>query len=125
MSRPGSNQTESLELATQRSTRVGVFIGSARAAGKARRLRYDERQIKPGFIAFVKTYLDGYRVASTLIPSADGAKASLFATIGSAAKAIGLFRPQRLRSVEGKTCSSDPFKLQLRDGKLCGHGSPT
>jgi acetylornithine deacetylase/succinyl-diaminopimelate desuccinylase-like protein len=38
-------------------------------------------------IAFVKTYLDGYGVASTLIPSADGAKASLFASIGRAAAA--------------------------------------
>src|SRR5512141_2522573 len=48
VSRPSSNQMEALELATQRSARVGVFIGSARAAGKARRLRYDERQIESG-----------------------------------------------------------------------------
>ncbi|HKB22755.1 MAG TPA: M20/M25/M40 family metallo-hydrolase, partial [Methyloceanibacter sp.] len=74
-------------------------------------------------IAFVKTYLDGYGVASTLIPSADGAKASLFASIGPGGGGIGLSSHSDCVPVEGQTWSSDPFKLQLRDGKLYGRGS--
>ena len=74
-------------------------------------------------IAFVKTYLDGYGVASTLIPSADGAKASLFASIGPGGGGIGLSSHSDCVPVEGQTWSSDPFKLQLRDDKLYGRGS--
>ena len=33
-------------------------------------------------IAFVEDYLKGHGIASTRVPSADGAKADLFATIG-------------------------------------------
>ena len=56
----------------------------------ARLVAFDTTSAKSNLelIAFVKTYLDGYGVASTLIPSADGAKASLFATIGPRAKAV-------------------------------------
>src|SRR5262249_25549480 len=75
------------------------------------------------FIAFVKSYLDGYDFASPLIPSADGAKASLFASIGPGGGGIGLSSHSDCVPVEGQTWSSDPFKLQLRDGKLYGRGS--
>jgi acetylornithine deacetylase len=74
-------------------------------------------------IAFIKTYLDGYGVASTLIPSADGAKASLFASIGPSGGGIGLSGHSDCVPVEGQTWSSDPFQLQFRDGKLYGRGS--
>ena len=74
-------------------------------------------------IAFVKTYLDGYGVASTLIPSADGAKASLFASIRPGSGGIGLSSHSDCVPVEGQTWSNDPFKLKLRDGKLYGRGS--
>ena len=74
-------------------------------------------------IAFVKTYLDGYGVASTLVPSADGAKASLFASIGPSGGGIGLSSHSDCVPVKGQTWSSDPFKLELRDGKLYGRGS--
>src|SRR4249920_2381422 len=74
-------------------------------------------------ISFVKTYLDGYGVASTLTPSADGAKASLFASIGPSGGGIGLSGHSDCVPVEGQTWSSDPFKLERRDGKLYGRGS--
>jgi acetylornithine deacetylase len=76
-----------------------------------------------GLISFVKTYLDGYGVASTLTPSADGAKASLFASIGPSGGGIGLSGHSDCVPVEGQTWSNDPFKLKLRDGKLYGRGS--
>jgi acetylornithine deacetylase len=92
----------------------------------ARLVAFDTTSAKSNLelIAFVKTYLDGHGVASTLIPSADGAKASLFATIGPAGEGgIGLSGHSDCVPVEGQTWSSDPFKLQVRDGKLYGRGS--
>jgi len=74
-------------------------------------------------ISFVKSYLDGYGVASTLTPSADGAKASLFASIGPSGGGIGLSGHSDCVPVEGQTWSSDPFKLERRDGKLYGRDS--
>ena len=74
-------------------------------------------------IACIKSYLDGYGVASNLIPSADGAKASLFASIGPSGGGIGLSGHSDCVPVEGQTWSSDPFKLERRDGKLYGRGS--
>lgn len=91
----------------------------------ARLVAFDTTSAKSNLelIGFVKTYLDGYGVASTLMPSADGAKASLFASIGPSGGGIGLSSHSDCVPVEGQTWSSDPFKLQLRDGKLYGRGS--
>jgi acetylornithine deacetylase len=76
------------------------------------------------FIGCVKTHLDGHGIAATLTPSKDGAKASLFATIGPSGKGgIGLSGHSDCVPVEGQTWSRDPFKLELRDGKLYGRGS--
>jgi acetylornithine deacetylase len=75
-------------------------------------------------IAFVRAYLEGYGIASTQIPSEDGKKASLFASIGPAGKGgIGLSSHSDCVPVDGQTWSSDPFELELRDGKLYGRGS--
>jgi acetylornithine deacetylase len=78
-------------------------------------------------IAFVKAHLDGHGIASTLIPSEDGAKASLFASIGPGGKGgesgIGLSAHSDCVPVEGQTWASDPFTLTPRDGKLYGRGA--
>jgi acetylornithine deacetylase len=75
-------------------------------------------------IAFVESYLAGYGLGSTLTPSEDGKKASLFATIGPVGKGgIGLSAHSDCVPIEGQTWASDPFKLELRDGKLYGRGS--
>jgi acetylornithine deacetylase/succinyl-diaminopimelate desuccinylase-like protein len=69
----------------------------------ARLVAFDTTSAKSNLelIAFVKTYLDGYGVASTLIPSADGAKASLFASIGPSSGGIGLSSHSDCVPVEG------------------------
>ncbi len=75
-------------------------------------------------IDFVRGYLDGQGVASTLAPSADGNKASLFATIGTNGDGgIGLSGHSDCVPVEGQAWSSDPFQLTRRDGKLYGRGT--
>ena len=75
-------------------------------------------------IRFVEDYLERHGVASTRVSSTDGAKADLFATIGSAGEGgIGLSGHSDCVPVEGQNWTSDPFILALRDGKLYGRGA--
>jgi acetylornithine deacetylase len=75
-------------------------------------------------IDFVRDFLAGQGVTSTLTPSADGAKASLFAGIGpKGAGGIGLSAHSDCVPVEGQSWTSDPFTLTPRDGKLHGRGT--
>jgi acetylornithine deacetylase len=75
-------------------------------------------------IAFVEDYLKDHGIAATHVPSPDGAKADLFATIGPKGHGgIGLSGHSDCVPVEGQRWTSDPFTLTLRDGKLYGRGS--
>lgn len=75
-------------------------------------------------IAFVEDYLERHGVTSTRIPSPDGSKADLFASVGPAGKSgIGLSGHSDCVPVEGQRWTSDPFTLTLRDGKLYGRGA--
>ncbi|MGB6923227.1 MAG: acetylornithine deacetylase [Methyloceanibacter sp.] len=73
---------------------------------------------------FVRDYLASHGVISTLTPSPDGKKASLFATIGPEGDGgVGLSGHSDCVPVEGQNWTGDPFTLELRDGKLFGRGS--
>jgi acetylornithine deacetylase len=75
-------------------------------------------------IAFVEDYLKGHGIAATRVPSPDGAKADLFATIGPKGQGgIGLSGHSDCVPVEGQRWTADPFTLTERDGKLYGRGS--
>jgi acetylornithine deacetylase len=75
-------------------------------------------------IAFVEDTLKGYGIASTRVPSPDGAKADLFATIGLKGDGgIGLSGHSDCVPVEAQRWTSDPFTLTMRDGKLYGRGT--
>jgi acetylornithine deacetylase len=75
-------------------------------------------------ISFVEDYLDGHGVASVLVPSPDGDKADLFATIGAKGDGgIGLSGHSDCVPVEGQRWTSDPFTLTERSGKLYGRGT--
>jgi acetylornithine deacetylase len=75
-------------------------------------------------IGFVEDYLAEHGVGSTPVPSADGAKANLFATIGAEGDGgIALSGHSDCVPVEGQRWSSDPFTLTERDGKLHGRGA--
>ena len=75
-------------------------------------------------IAFVEDYLKGHGIASARVPSACGAKADLFATIGPKGDGgIGLSGHSDCVPVEGQNWTSDPFTLVERDGKLYGRGT--
>ncbi|ODR97530.1 hypothetical protein AUC70_00470 [Methyloceanibacter stevinii] len=74
-------------------------------------------------IAFVREYLDGHGIASTLVPDGDGKKACLFATIGEGDGGVGLSGHSDCVPVTGQSWTSDPFTLTERGGKLYGRGT--
>ena len=76
-------------------------------------------------IGFVRDYLAQAGIDSSLTPSADGSKASLFATIGPGGNGggVGLSGHSDCVPVDGQTWTSDPFTLTERDARLYGRGS--
>jgi acetylornithine deacetylase len=92
----------------------------------ARLVAFDTTSAKSNLalIDFVEDYLKGQGIASTRVPSPDGAKADLFATIGPAGEGgIGLSGHSDCVPVAGQRWTSDPFTLTERDGKLYGRGT--
>jgi acetylornithine deacetylase len=75
-------------------------------------------------IHFCREYLAGLGVESTLVPSEDGDKANLYATIGpKVADGVVLSGHTDVVPVAGQAWTSDPWTLTERDGKLYGRGT--
>jgi acetylornithine deacetylase len=75
-------------------------------------------------IEFIRDYLNSYGVESTIVPTPDGQKAALYATIGPKTEGgIVLSGHTDVVPVEGQTWTSDPFKVVERDGKYYGRGT--
>ncbi|MBS7542320.1 acetylornithine deacetylase [Ancylobacter oerskovii] len=75
-------------------------------------------------IGFVRDYLEAFGVASVLVPSEDGEKASLFATIGpQGVGGICLSGHSDVVPVDGQPWTTDPFTLTPQDDRLYGRGS--
>ena len=75
-------------------------------------------------IEFVRATLDARGIAATLIPSEDGTKAALFATIGPKGDGgVGLSGHSDCVPVTGQSWTNDPFTLTPRGGNLYGRGS--
>ena len=75
-------------------------------------------------IEFVENYLAAHGVTATRVPSADGEKASLYATIGPrVAGGVVLSGHTDVVPVDGQAWDTDPFQLTRRDGKLFGRGT--
>jgi acetylornithine deacetylase len=75
-------------------------------------------------VRFVEGYLRRHGVDCTLVPTPDGEKGSLFATIGPAGVGgIALSGHTDVVPVDGQAWSTDPFTLIERDGRLYGRGA--
>ena len=75
-------------------------------------------------IDFCHDYLASLGVESTIVPSPDGLKANLYATIGPAIEGgVVLSGHTDVVPVEGQDWTSDPWTLTERDGKLYGRGA--
>jgi acetylornithine deacetylase len=75
-------------------------------------------------IGYVRDYLLGFGIESTLVHSEDGRKANLWATVGpDGAPGVVLSGHTDVVPVEGQAWTSDPFVLTGRNGNLYGRGS--
>jgi acetylornithine deacetylase len=75
-------------------------------------------------VLYVEDYLRRHGVASYLVPTDDGLKASLFATIGPQdERGIALSGHTDVVPVDGQAWDSDPFRLTFRDGRYFGRGT--
>jgi acetylornithine deacetylase len=75
-------------------------------------------------ILYVEDYLREHGVASYLVPTDDGQKASLFATIGpDHAGGIALSGHTDVVPVDGQAWDTDPFKLTVKDDRYYGRGA--
>jgi acetylornithine deacetylase len=100
-------------------------LGTAKAL-LARLVAFDTVSAKSNIalIRFVEDYLAGQGIDSQRVPTADGEKASLFATIGPTdVPGLALSGHTDVVPVTGQSWASDPFTLTERDGRLYGRGS--
>ena len=75
-------------------------------------------------ICWIEEYLSSLGVSSTRVPDETGDKASLYATIGpTELSAYVLSGHTDVVPVAGQDWSSDPFKLESRDGRVFGRGT--
>src|SRR6266849_739415 len=75
-------------------------------------------------IDYVRGYLDGHGIASTLVPNAEGTKANLFASIGPMVEGgIVLSGHTDVVPVDGQAWNTDPWNLIEKDGRLYGRGT--
>lgn len=75
-------------------------------------------------VAFVRDYLAAHGVVARILPSPDGTKANLWASIGPAVPGgIVLSGHTDVVPVDGQTWTSDPWTLTERGGRLYGRGT--
>jgi acetylornithine deacetylase len=75
-------------------------------------------------IEYVADYLSDNGISPRVIPSDDGTKANLFATIGpDIPGGVVLSGHSDVVPVDGQDWSTDPFDLTESDGRLYGRGS--
>lgn len=75
-------------------------------------------------VAFIEDYLLQHGVVAARVPSPEGDKASLFATIGPVGVGgVALSGHTDVVPVDGQTWDSDPFVLRAAGGRLYGRGT--
>ena len=75
-------------------------------------------------IAYVREFLGGFGVESLLVHNEDGRKANLWASIGPKdVPGIVLSGHTDVVPVEGQAWSSDPFRMEKRNGNYFGRGT--
>jgi acetylornithine deacetylase len=92
----------------------------------ARLVSFDttSRHSNIAIVDFIEDYLAGHGVAAARVPTPDGQKASLFATIGpEGVGGVALSGHTDVVPVDGQHWDSDPFTLTARDGRLYGRGT--
>lgn len=74
-------------------------------------------------IHWVRDYLAGLGVSSTITTGDDASKANIFATLGGGEGGIVLSGHTDVVSVKNQAWTTDPFEATLSDGRLYGRGA--
>jgi acetylornithine deacetylase len=74
-------------------------------------------------IEWVETYLKTYGINATRIPSADGKKSNLFASIGGNSGGIVLSGHTDVVPVDGQPWDTNPFELIQKENRYYGRGT--
>ncbi len=103
---------------------AGEIVGSVEMLRRLVAFDTTSRNSNLALIEYVQQYLAGHGIASKLVPSEDGKKANLFATIGPMVKdGVVLSGHTDVVPVDGQPWDTDPWTLTLRDGKYHGRGT--
>src|SRR5215467_10181888 len=102
----------------------GEIVGSVEMLRRLVAFDTTSRNSNLALIEYVQSYLKGHGVDSKLVPSEDGKKANLFATVGpQVAGGVVLSGHTDVVPVDGQPWESDPWTLTLKDGKYHGRGT--
>src|SRR5262245_6817964 len=101
----------------------GEVVGSVEMLRRLVAFDTTSRNSNLALIEYVQEYLKGHGIESKLVPSEDGKKANMFATVGPDVKdGVVLSGHTDVVPVDGQPWTSDPWTLTARGGKLYGRG---
>ena len=103
---------------------AGEIVGSVEMLRRLVAFDTTSRNSNLALIEYVQGYLKGHGIESKLVPSEDGTKANLFATVGPNVKdGVVLSGHTDVVPVDGQPWNTDPWTLTLKDGKYYGRGT--
>ncbi|MEC5191476.1 MULTISPECIES: acetylornithine deacetylase [unclassified Arthrobacter] len=108
---------------------AGTAPGAAALAWSKKLITFDttSRNSNLAMISSMAEELTAHGITPVIVPSPDGNKANLFATIpardGSVTGGIMLAGHTDVVPVDGQDWDSDPFTPEIRDGRLYGRGT--
>jgi acetylornithine deacetylase len=103
---------------------AGEIVGSVEMLRRLVAFDTTSRNSNLALIEYVQKYLEDHGVASKLVPSEDGKKANLFATVGPMVKdGVVLSGHTDVVPVDGQPWDTDPWTLTLKDGKYHARGT--
>ena len=103
---------------------AGEIVGSVEMLRRLVAFDTTSRNSNLALIEYVQKYLQEHGIDSKLVPSEDGKKANLFATVGPNVKdGVVLSGHTDVVPVDGQPWDTDPWTLTLKDGKYYGRGT--
>src|ERR1044072_17375 len=103
---------------------AGEIVGSVEMLRRLVAFDTTSRNSNFALIEYVQKYLQEHGIDSKLVPSEDGKKANLFATVGPNVKdGVVLSGHTDVGPVDGQPWDTDPWTLTLKDGKYYGRGT--
>ena len=103
---------------------AGETVGSVEMLRRLVAFDTTSRNSNLALIEYVQGFLRDHGVDSTLVPSEDGTKANLFATVGPMVRdGVVLSGHTDVVPVDGQPWDTDPWTLTLKDGKYYGRGT--